>query len=83
MQRTVTTTTSDGSEAQEVRTVPIIGFIDQLGGVHTVALKSAPQSSSFTSSGSTLVIRLLTTSKWAPPEVWENLKKGRHHVLRS
>ena len=63
--------------------MPVIGFIYQLGGMHTVALKSAPQSSSFQSAGATLVIRILTTALWAPEDVWEGLKKGKHHMMRA
>ena len=83
MERTLTSHDQAGNEVRESSRTPVVGFIYQLGGMHTVALKSAPQTSSFAPVGDTIVIRLLTAAQWAPSDAWELLGKGKHHVLKA
>ena len=80
--RTLTKTSHDGVQTSDVQTLPVAGFIYQMSDVHSVALKSAPQTMSVATTGKTCVLRLITSAMWCPSEAWNALSKGKQGPLR-
>ena len=85
MKRVHTTSDAEGKQNEETRTIPVIGHIYQLGGIHSVALKQAPQLSTFSVSQATVVVRVrdLTAAQWCPEDVWSGLQKGKAQALKA
>ena len=83
MKRVHSTSDADGKQCEEVRTIPVIGHVYQLGGIHSVGLKQAPQLSTFSVSQATVVVRVLTAAQWCPEGVWTGLQKGKAQALKT
>ena len=82
VQRTTVRSDQAGNENSEVQVLPTVGYAYQMSDVHSVTLRTAPQSMSMNSSGQTTVTRLLTSAVWAPEHVWEVLSKGKRHHMK-